>query len=569
MTDSIKLTVSPSNGRAQRLVIARHGKVSHRSNFNCDSEVSRDRFIRKTAKKFDVSIEKVAYLEDELVRMADAADAQADAAAEELVNKTANKTDNCTKKDSQSTQLVNLAKGTELFHDPDGSPFARITIDDHREVWPLRSRVFRCWLSHKYFLENSRTPGSQALQDAISVLEGRALYESEKFQTYVRLAKHEGYIFVDLCNDRWQAVELNADGWRVIKEPPAVFRRSKAMLPLPKPNHLGDINLLRKYINVSVESWPLIVGWLVAALRPTGPYPVLALFAEQGSGKSTIARLLRSVIDPNTAPIRSEPRDQRDLAISASNSWIVALDNLSNLSSTLSDGLCRLATGGGLATRTLYANDEESIFNAQRPAIINGIEEVISRPDLLDRALIIDCPRIQDVHRKSESELWAAFEDDRPKILGGLLDAVSMAIRKLPTMKFSPLPRMADFAQWVIASEEALPWSAGTFATAYADNRESSNELALESTCVAKAVIGFVTERWEGTATDLLAALNESVDEQTKKLPSWPKSPPKLGGDLRRLAPNLRAVGISIEFSKEAGGKRRRLISILRCDRQS
>src|ERR1019366_2341618 len=119
--------------------------------------------------------------------------------------------------------------------------------------------------------------------------------------------------------------------------------------------------------------WVLFVSWLVAAFRPKGPYPVLALFGEQGSAKSTTARVLRALVDPFHAPIRELPQTTRDLMISASRSHMLAFDNISHLDSRLSDALCRLATGGGMAIRTLYKDDEETIFDAQRPVLLNGI----------------------------------------------------------------------------------------------------------------------------------------------------------------------------------------------------
>src|SRR5262249_19021261 len=155
----------------------------------------------------------------------------------------------------------------------------------------------------------------------------------------------------------------------------------------------------------------------------------LAVTGEQGSAKSTLLRLLRALIDPNVAAIRSFPHDERDLIIAASNGWLPCFDNASSIPIWLSDALCRLATGGGFATRTLYENDEETIFNAMRPVCVNGIEDVVNRGDLADRAIALVLPRIAEEQRKTEAALWHAFERERPAILGALLDAVSGALR--------------------------------------------------------------------------------------------------------------------------------------------
>src|SRR5262249_20593555 len=154
----------------------------------------------------------------------------------------------------------------------------------------------------------------------------------------------------------------------------------------------------------------------------TGPYAVLILTGEQGAAKSTMARLLRWLIDPNAAPLRSQPRDGRDLVIAARNSWVLAFDNLSYLPIWLSDCLCRLATGGGFATRELYTDADEVIFDSQRWVILTSIEDVASRGDLLDRAVILRLPAIPEEKRRTEAAFWVAADAARPAILGALLD---------------------------------------------------------------------------------------------------------------------------------------------------
>src|SRR5262249_36836984 len=193
-------------------------------------------------------------------------------------------------------------------------------------------------------------------------------------------------------------------------------------------------------------------------LLPKGPFPVLCLHGEQGCGKSTLARLLRLLIDPNAAALRSEPRDPRDLIIAASNSWVVSFDNLSHLKHWLSDALCRLATGGGFSTRELYTDADEILFDAMGPAVLNGIEDLATRGDLLKRSIILTLETISDSQRRTEGDFWREFEVARPRILGALFDVVAAGLKALPTVKLTSLPRMADFARWVRACEPALGW---------------------------------------------------------------------------------------------------------------
>ncbi|MHC4404575.1 MAG: hypothetical protein ACYTG0_33390 [Planctomycetota bacterium] len=320
------------------------------------------------------------------------------------------------------------------------------------------------------------------------------------------------------------------------------------------PKRGGSVNELRGFLNVDDSTWPLVVAWLVATLRPRGPYPVLALFAEQGSGKSTTGRQVRDLVDPNSAPLRAEPRNGRDLMIAANNSWCLAYDNLSHVPPWLSDAFCRLSTGGGFATRELYTDQDEVIFDSQRPVMLTSIEEVATRSDLLDRCLIVWLPPIPEHRRRPEAELMREFEKARPRILGALLNVVVGALHDLPSTKVDGLPRMADFGLWATAAETALAWPRGTFMAAYKGNRASANEVALEASTVARPLLDLLREEdeWTGTSCELLEALESRVPDQTKRQQIWPKNPRSMSGHLKRLSPNLRAAGWQIEFRRES-----------------
>src|SRR5215211_510412 len=241
---------------------------------------------------------------------------------------------------SQATVLVELAGAdAELFHDREHEAFALVSAGGHRETWPLRTGPFRRWLARRYFEETGGAANAQAVQDALAVLEGRALFDAPEHAVSVRLAEHGASIWLDLADEQWRAVEISAGGWRLVPDPPVRFRRPRGALALPEPIGGGSLGALRRFVNVSDEDWPLLAGWTVAALRPRGPYPLLALHGEQGAAKSTTARVLRLLVDPNAAPLRAEPRQEHDLMIAARNGWLVALDNVSRLPAWLSDAL--------------------------------------------------------------------------------------------------------------------------------------------------------------------------------------------------------------------------------------
>src|SRR5215831_12816193 len=259
-------------------------------------------------------------------------------------------------------------------------------------------------------------------------------FDAPEHEVHVRVAGHGDRIYIDLIDQTWRAIEIDEDGWRVNDSPPVYFRRSSGMKPLPEPVAGGSLeDDLKPLLNVkSDEEFVLNVAWLLAALRPTGPYPVLGLAGEQGSAKSMRTNFLRALVDPNSVPLRALPRSEHDLFIAARNSHVLAYDNASGLPDWLSDAFCRLATGGGFSTRQLYTDDDEVLFGSKRPILLNGIDDVAARPDLADRSIVQTLAAISDERRKLETELWADFERKRPRILGALLTAISHGLRTLP-----------------------------------------------------------------------------------------------------------------------------------------
>src|SRR5262249_8049785 len=449
--------------------------------------------------------------------------------------------------------LYDMMRCDDLFHTATGTAFADITIDGHRETWPIRSKRFRGWLRHRYYQATGDAASAAEIRSALDLFEARAHFDGPERAVHVRIAEHAGHIYLDLADEHWRAVEIGPDGWRVIGCPPVHFRRPAGMLPLPVPQQGGSIEALNSFLNLaSRDDFVWIVAWLLAALRSGGPYPLLAISGEQGSAKTVLSKLLKALIDPNAAPVRSLSREERELMIASNQGYLLGFDNLSGLPVWLSDALCRLASGGSFAVRQLYTDDDEVLFQAARPILLNGIEEVISRPDLGDRAIFLTLAPIGEAQRRPETELWREFEIARPRILGALLDAVVHGLQTMGRVHLDRLPRMADFALWAAACETAL-WPAGTFARAYAANRRTAIEGMIEADPLAACVRGLMAERtaWTGSAADLLRAADFGGDEVWKRSAGWPKTPRALAGRLRRAQTFLRTLGIEIAFSRE------------------
>jgi hypothetical protein len=471
-------------------------------------------------------------------------------------------------KRSQATQLVKLVthgSSAELFHTPGGEPFVVVPVGRHREVFNLGQTEFCDWLARSYYQQTRIVASDSALSEAVRVLRATAIHDATVQQVYVRLAEREGCIYLDLADELRRVVKISSHGWEVLTEYPVKFIRPRGMQALPEPGRGGRIEDLRPYLNIADNNqFVLIIAWLVAALRPTGPYPILALQGGQGNSKSTVTKVLKYLVDPNSPLIRSAPRNTEDLMISAANGWCLAFDNFSDLPEWLSDALCRMSTGGGYATRRFYSNTSEVLFDAKRTVIVNGIDVGINRGDLMERTLILTLSSISREDRQTEETFWRNFLTVQAGVLGVLLDAVACGLLKLSAVRLRRLPRMADFAMWVTACESAFGWPEGTFLAAFESHLQDTNELALEGSVLAPALLAFMIERnsWAGTATDLLTVLSQSVQQEVRRERSWPKTARDLSGKLHRLAPNLKGAGIAVRFERTPGANSRKIIKI-------
>lgn len=524
----------------------------------------RDRFLKRLLGKYD-GLDRES-VERELDRIA----------GEVATAQTEGKTDEQDALDKADADLL-VALATdkdevELFRDGagrDAEAYATIMVEQHLETWSIKSSGFSHWIRRKFYLISKRTPGVQAFNDAIRLIASIAVFDGENRRVFVRLAEHEGSIYLDLANDTWQAVRITKNGWDVVEnsECPVRFIRRRGMGALPVPVRGGHIDELRPFVNCPTEElWTLYAGSLVSLFRPRGPYAGLAWTGEQGSAKSSAVKRTRSLVDPNIALVRRLPRDDRDLMIGAKNSFIQAFDNISTIPPSVSDALCSLMTGGGFGTRELYSDDEEILIDVARPVLLNGIADVATRADLLDRCVLLNLPPIEEKDRKEETDLDPAFEVARPRILGALLDAVSTAIRRYPRIKLTRRPRMIDFARWCTAAETSYGWPEGTFVEAYMRNRGDAVQIAIEASAIGSPVLAFMhaRESWTGTAAELLGILEQSfADPKRRERRDWPASPKGLSDALRRIAPPLRTLGVDSVFGeKAAGGNRERLITL-------
>ena len=459
-----------------------------------------------------------------------------------------------------------VADTDEFWHDEDKNAYATFDGGGHREHWRVDSGAYGRRLSAAYYGATGRGASGEALATARNTLGAMAL-DGEEHAVHLRVAGSGGAVYVDLADAGWRAVEVAAGGWRVVEDPPVRFRRGASTGELPVPERGGSLDGLRGVANVgSDEQFAVLRAWMAFSLQPDGPFPILAVDGEAGSGKTTLVRVVRAMVDPSRADVQPAPRSERDVFVRALHSRVLAYDNLSGLSPEIADLLCGMSTATAYASRRLYTDSDEVVFRALRPVVLNGINPAAARADLADRTLRLSLPRIRGA-RLGERELGEALGRLAPGVLGCLLDAVAEGLRRLPgAPRPPPELRMADFARWGTAAERALGLPEGGFVAAYRINRRAAMDAAADQSPVAWLVRGLVAGRpgglWSGTATELLRALAERAGEAAGRDRFFPKNPSRLSILLGQAGPVLEELGVSVERGIRRGGSSEKIIEI-------
>jgi hypothetical protein len=453
--------------------------------------------------------------------------------------------------DSQATRLVALAHGHfHLLRGDDGRPYAT-GHDGPALAYGLRGREgLRTRLARLYYDAHRQTPSGTALADALVVLEGQA-DRAEPEPVGLRVAASDASaIALDLGTADGRCVLVDAGGWRIVDRAPVLFRRSALTGPLPEPVRGGSLGALAELLNVDQRGFRLIAGWLVAALLPDIPHPILALVGEQGTAKSTAARLVVSLVDPSPAPLRTPPREMRSWAASASASWIVALDNVSSIPDWLSDTLCKAVTGDGIVERALHTDDDLNILSFRRCVALTSIDSGRLAGDLAERLLTVELARIPRENRRSDAAISDQYARAQPALLGALLDLTAQVLAELPAVELVELPRMADFARILGALDRSQGW---TTLADYGEAAAEATRAVLESSPVAQAVIALIGRggAWQGTPGELLDRI--TPDPRPR---DWPRTARALSGQLARLAPAFDANGIALDRPATRGAHR-------------
>ncbi len=466
---------------------------------------------------------------------------------------------------NQCEKLLDIIKGMRdelvFFHNELKEPFVQIKVDERKEIWACKSKMFKRWLSMIYWVTYQKAINNENINAAINVIESQACFNGNQYLLHNRTAWYENAVWYDLADPKWRAVKITPEGWEIVDKPPILFRRYSHQQPQIDPSREGDVKKLLEFVNVQDEDQKvLLLVWLVSCFIPDFPHPIPNVYGAQGSAKSFLTKLLRKLIDPSAIEAASFPKDMKELVQMLSHHSCIFFDNVSYMPDYLSDALCKAVTGDGFSKRELWTDEEDIIFSFKRCLGVNGICIAARKPDLLERSILFELERVSPDQRKQEHDLLQAFETVRSRIIGGIFDAITKALKIKPSIKLNVLPRMADFVVWGCAIAEALGYTQQQFLNAYYSNIKNQNDEVLQDSLVATAVFQLMEtqDEWIGTPSQLLKILKgiaekQEVDVQNEK--GFPKAANSLSRILNNLKTNLAEEGIS--FTRGSENKKR------------
>ena len=469
----------------------------------------------------------------------------------------------------EADALVRLGlAGASLFFSTKGVAYADVATGNHVLTLPLKSPEFSDWLVEKFFHEKKRAPKLSSERDAIRTLTAHARYQGGRCEVYLRSAMVGGALLLDIGDETGRCIEVTPTGWRVLATAPVKFQRMRGMAALPLPERGGDIKELRQFTNLTDSAFILYVAVLTNSLFPGRPHVLLNLIGDSGSGKTTAARVARSLTDPNEVPTGTLPREARDLFADVNASIVLSYDNASSIPKSISDSLCQITSGTGFRKRKLYSDLDLILVGGYRTVILTSVHDAVVEPDLAERCVRLHLSHI--VERHSEVGLWREFERQHATIFGALLDIIVHGLNQLPRTQVAGLPRLADFALWGAAIEGAFA-PRGSFLAAFNACQAAATDAVVELSPTAAAVAAFMENRgaWVGTTTELWRELQrDQTEARPTETKGWPKDPVAFGIALSKAISTLRKIGIALTRDRATSRKRTPMVHLRRVEQE-
>ena len=352
----------------------------------------------------------------------------------------------------------------------------------------IDSPKFKSYI-RQYIMPNmNELSDSEILQEIkdILILGGNPEVVSPRVRTAGKL--EEGRIEYGLNSFDDEYVVVTEKGWNVTKKHKSKFLKRNTLGTQVTPIQTGKnlLELVSPFVNADTDAKILLTAWLVQSFC-LGNHNALLIMGEAGSGKSTLTKNIRRIIDPSKLQTNILPEKKEDLLATLTNSYFVAFDNTEELSKPVSDILCSAVTGATMTKRTFYTTNDLGVFELQNALILNGIDIVPVYSDLASRCLLLKLESIDDKNRQTDDTLATEFNQVLPDILGAIFDTLSVAMKVLPTLKPERLPRMASAYIEMLAIAVAMGVSEAEFSRIYFSNlKQIDTERA--NTAIVEAV---------------------------------------------------------------------------------
>jgi hypothetical protein len=447
------------------------------------------------------------------------------------------------------------------FRSTDGTPYAVYSHPgDHDRnigptVSPVESRAFKAAIRVYGYRATGRPLKSEEVAEIASTYEARALDpSSEVREVNLRVAKQDGVYWIDMGDASGRAIKVTPGRWSIEAKHPIMFVRAPGTLPFPEPvpDGKGSLAPLWEAINIPKDKRAIVQAWMLECFRPETMYPLFMLCGQEGSAKSSTQTLLRALTDPNSVPL-TKPANEDGLRAMSSAYHMVTFENVSHLTPEMQDTLCSISTGsGGSVRRALYANTDVNVVSVKRPVMLNSLTNVITRNDLLSRALVITAEPLK-VSRTQEV-LAARNEAMLPVAFGGLLDCFAATLAKLPTATITETSgRLPGYRQLGEAMTQALGKEIGYFEQKLDGFVAEQRALAVEDDPVGSVVLNYLERKPTGF-TGQMGALLSTLQVETDNR-SFPQTPRGLLNALLRLSAGLRGMGIVFEKGRLMHGR--------------
>lgn len=468
---------------------------------------------------------------------------------------------------NQATELHrHLSSMVELYIDDKKVPYARIPVKNHHELVPVDGQAFKRYVRKECRDYFEKIVNADVITQVVKQFESEAHFVGIPVTLRNRVGWQGKDILYDMGNEECTVIRVTDKGWEIDESCPPVFRREEHQHPqvVPVPN--GSMEGLFELLKITGDQKILLAVWMVYSLVPDVPKVILYVQAEKGSGKTEMTKAIRKLIDPSAVETLKEPNNEDRLVNQLYHHYMPVFDNINYMKAWFIRLCCTAATGESDERRKLFTDDGAVIFHFVRPLIVNAINRLaIEYPDFQDRTLLLRKSRIAEEDRMEQAVFWKQFDRIRPLVFGGMMDALSKAMEIKPSVQLEKTPRMADFAHWGCAIAEALGFGQEAFLEAYYRNMEMANEETILDHPIAQAIAEFMCSQqaWEGTATELLEALEDiAIDLHINtKEKIWAKSASALTRRLNEIRSNLRDVGIQVDIPPQSGGKRKVFIT--------